>query len=106
MWAASGSSTIGDSVPSKSSATTAEAAARTSAAYRRSPSGEVNSMGPSQPRTRAAGRAAQRGSGQAASAVRTTVRRSARIGSTAGARRSIAEVEGQHLRRGLEPLGK
>src|SRR5689334_5297677 len=44
MCATLGLSTIGDSVPSKSSATTSRRPARTTAAYSSAPDGEQNSM--------------------------------------------------------------
>src|SRR6478672_9477644 len=98
MYAAAGSSTIGDKVPSKSRPTTQVGAARTSAAYLCSPPAEVNSMGNTQPRT---GGPVDPGSAQGAGQDdREAVQ-------PHGVDRRLdpvdPEVERQHLGRSLEP---
>ena len=97
-----GSSTIGDSTPSKSSPTTISSARATSVgvALLGCCGGELH--GQSQPRGRVVEQAS---TSQAASAVSTIVSRSIFIGSTASAVRPMPEVERELLGLGLEARG-
>src|SRR5215217_5503625 len=93
MWAASGSSTIGARVPSKSRPTTTSAARATSAAYRSSPADDVNSTPPP-----------WQNPGEGSGVVRGEDHREpVELHRVDGRDRTTdAQVEGQRLRRALE----